>query len=663
LVSRCIEPDASQRYATTTDLVNALDRLTDEGKLRPVKRVVRLPLAVTVAAALMALSGGYIWWNTRPPVKREPVSVVIADFSNQTKDAAFDGTLEPVLRRGLDDAGFISAFDRSAIRNTFGVAPPDRLDESAARALALKHGLGLFLSGSIDRRGNGYSISVKATQTVTGNVVAEADARASNKDQVLQAVTRLVSDVRSALGDEDSEADQLVAMASLSTTSLDAVRHYSAAVSASSNNRFEDARQSLLEAVKVDPNFGIGYQLLAIASRNLGQLQDAERYIKEALRHLDGMTEREKYGTRGFLFRLTGDYPQCVKEYRDLIARYAADIAGHNQLALCASKLRDLRTAVDEMRRVVELVPNRATFRDNLALYANYAGDFATAEQEARRVPGPDTYATLALAFAQSGQDRRAEAIDSYRKLATLGTQGASFAAAGLADLAAFEGRYSEAVQALRDGTAADMVTKNGDRAAVKLATLGHVYLALGQRSAAMAAVDQALTYSQAVTIRFQAARAYIEADDYVKARPLIDGLAAELQAEPQAYAKILEGETFLKKKDPRQAIKVLMEANTLLDTWLGHFDLGRAYLEADAYTQADSEFDRCLKRRGEALSLFLDEDPTYSYLPPVYYYQGRVREELKSAGAAESYREYIAIRGASKEDRLLADAKRRAAN
>jgi tetratricopeptide (TPR) repeat protein len=105
------------------------------------------------------------------------------------------------------------------------------------------------------------------------------------------------------------------------------------------------------------------------------------------------------------------------------------------------------------------------------------------------------------------------------------------------------------------------------------------------------------------------------------------------------------------------------MEANTLLDTWLGHFDLGRAYLEADAYTQADSEFDRCLKRRGEALSLFLDEDPTYSYLPPVYYYQGRVREELKSAGAAESYREYIAIRGASKEDRLLADAKRRAAN
>ena len=76
-----------------------------------------------------------------------------------------------------------------------------------------------------------------------------------------------------------------------------------------------------------------------------------------------------------------------------------------------------------------------------------------------------------------------------------------------------------------------------------------------------------------------------------------------------------------------------LTEANTLLDTWIGRFDLGRAYLEAGLFTQADSEFDRCIKRRGEALSLFLDEEPTFGFFPSVYYYQGRVREALKSGG------------------------------
>ena len=101
--------------------------------------------------------------------------------------------------------------------------------------------------------------------------------------------------------------------------------------------------------------------------------------------------------------------------------------------------------------------------------------------------------------------------------------------------------------------------------------------------------------------------------------------------------------------------------AETQLDTWMGHFSR-RAYLEAKAFTQADAEFDRCIKRRGETLALFLDEEPTYGFLPPVYYYQGRVREGLNSAGFADSYRTYVAIRGESKEDPLLPEARRRAA-
>ena len=62
-----------------------------------------------------------------------------------------------------------------------------------------------------------------------------------------------------------------------------------------------------------------------------------------------------------------------------------------------------------------------------------------------------------------------------------------------------------------------------------------------------------------------------------------------------------------------------------------------------------------------DTLSLFLDEDPTYGYLPSVYYYQGRVREAIKTAGFAESYRAYLNIRGNSTEDPLLADVRKRA--
>jgi eukaryotic-like serine/threonine-protein kinase len=74
---------------------------------------------------------------------------------------------------------------------------------------------------------------------------------------------------------------------------------------------------------------------------------------------------------------------------------------------------------------------------------------------------------------------------------------------------------------------------------------------------------------------------------------------------------------------------------------------------------EADSEFDRCLKRRGEVLELFMDNVPTYGYLPAVYFYQGRVRDGLKSPGAADSSRQYLAIREKANEDPLVAQAKK----
>jgi tetratricopeptide (TPR) repeat protein len=661
IVTRCLAPDPAARYQTAAALEADLTRLDDTGQLIPIKRVVGLPQAVAIGVLLLGVSSG-IWWYLRPPpppVAHDPVSVVIADFQNNTGDTTFDRTLEPMLKRALEGASFISAYDRNGM-GTLGVRPSDTLDEVAAREIAVKQGLGVVLSGSIDRQGSAYAISVKAAQTVTGDVIARTTGRASTKEQVLGEATKLVTTVRKALGDETSESSQLFAMASLSATSLDVVRLYAAAQDAASKGRFDDARQEALKAVALDPKFGVGYQLLAVASRNMGQLQDAEGYATQALQFLDSMTERERYTTRGFFYRVTGDYQQCVKEYGELVGRFASDVVGHNQRALCLTQLRDMRGAVNEMRQVVQLLPNRALFRVNLSLYLSYASDFQAGEKEARAIQEAGPLPLLALSFAQVGQGHLPQARESYQQLAAINALGQTFAASGLGEIAAYEGRFSEAIRILEQGAAADLAAKNADRAAAKFAAIAHLQVVRGQKAAALASVDKALANSKDAKIRFLAARTFVEADETAKARPLMDGLSSEFPVAPRAYAKIIEGQIALKDKDARQAVKSLQEANTLLDSWIGHFDLGRAYLEAGQLPQADSEFDACMKRRGEALWLFADEEATYSYLPPLYYYQGRVREALKNAGFAESYRAYLNIRGQSTEDPLLPDIRRR---
>ena len=239
-----------------------------------------------------------------------------------------------------------------------------------------------------------------------------------------------------------------------------------------------------------------------------------------------------------------------------------------------------------------------------------------------------------------------------------------SDAATGLADLAVYEGRYADAVKMLEHGAEQDLNGPKPDKdaAATKYWMLAHVQLLRKQNAAALAAAKLALDNSKEVQTRLIAGQVYAALGEEAKAQELASGLANELQIEPQAYAKLIEGELALKKGDGRGAVKMFNDANNLMDTWMGRLDLGQAYLQIEQYPDADSEFDRCIKRRGEATSLFLDLS-TYGYFPPVYYDQGRAREGMKTAGYADFYKKYTTIRGTAGEDPLLADVKQRIAH
>jgi len=290
-------------------------------------------------------------------------------------------------------------------------------------------------------------------------------------------------------------------------------------------------------------------------------------------------------------------------------------------------------------------------------------GDFQNGEREARaglQINPSLVVGYLNLAEAQIGQGKMSEAVESYHQLEKVSGKGASMAAAGLADLDVYDGRFTDAVRLLEQGAAADLAAKNPDGAADKFAALAHTQLLRAQKGSAVAAADKALAYSQSVQVRFLAGRIFAEAGEIAKAQKLAASLGSESKAEPQAYAKIIEGKSVLKQGDSRQAIKTFTEADNLLDTWIGRLELGRAYLEAGLYVEADSEFDRCIKRRGEALELLTDNVPTYGYFPLVYYYQGRVREGLKTPAFADSYRAYLSIRGKAGEDPLLPEIRQR---
>jgi tetratricopeptide (TPR) repeat protein len=619
-----------------------------------------IALAVGVAVvAMVAVYGGYRLVN-RSAAPVASMTVLIADFNNHTGDPVFSGTLESTLNTAMEGASFISAYDRTRMRELGLKAISGTFDEPKAEEIAASQGLNVVVSGSIDRRGAGYQVSVRAIQTVTGKVLANADATAPNKEQVLFAVTKLGSAVRKALGDATSESTQRLSMETLSAANLEAVHEYAAGLDTLSAGKFADAQVHLSRAVDLDPNFGMAYTIMASAARNQGRFQDAEQYIREAIKRSGRMTERERYRTRAYLYFLTGDYQKCADEYGALLEHYSADTGAYTNIAVCLVHLHNVPKSLDLARRAVAILPKRAIYHSNLAMDLAYTSDFGEAAKEAAEaVKLGYVNGFLIQAFASLGEGQTAPAVEAYHKLAkTL----PSDAATGLADLAVYEGRYSEAVKILENGLKEDLAGRQPDKdaAATKYWMLAHVQLLQQQNAKALLAAKLALENSHAFQTRLVAGQIYAALGEEAKARKLAAGLANELQIEAQAYAKLVEGEMALKNGDSHKAVKLFTEANNQVDSWIGRFDLGRAYLEAGAFAEADSEFDRCTKRRGEALSLFLDLS-TYGYFPPVYYYQGRALEGMKTAGFADSYKKYLSIRGKAGEDPLLADARHRA--
>ena len=249
---------AAKRYQTTEELAADLARLDDAGIPIPEPRRFT-PRMIAASVLLVALLVTGTWWLTRtpPPAKQhDPVSVVIADFQNNTGDPSFDRTLEPALRLALEDAGFISAFDRSQMA-TLGVANlTGPLDEDAARKVAISEGLGIVVSGAVEKQGQGYKVSVKAIQSVAGDQVTTADTTVATKAQVMGAVTLLAARLRSAFGDETPESAKMFAMETLTATSLDVIHEYALATEALSNGKNKDALDHGAKAAQIDGGFG-----------------------------------------------------------------------------------------------------------------------------------------------------------------------------------------------------------------------------------------------------------------------------------------------------------------------------------------------------------------------------------------------------------------------
>ena len=343
---------------------------------------------------------------------------------------------------------------------------------------------------------------------------------------------------------------------------------------------------------------------------------------------------------------------------------FPADSAGQTNLALAYFWAHDFIRAVEVGRQAVERQPENIIPRYNLVWSAMAIGDFDLAVQEAQKVLeiNPDyDEVYVCLALSELAQERPEQAAEIYNQLRPINRMAESLALLGLADLALYEGRVAEAKRLLEEGIALDLEEGQDGYAAYKRAILAQTYLLLGDRGSALAAADRAVKESQNLCLQYFVAQTYISAGRVERARNMAADFSNQLQPEPRACGLLIAGEVKMAGKEIPEAIELLQQAQGLLETWIGHFSLGRAYLEAEAYAEAHAELEWCLIHHGEATSLFFDDFPSYRYFSPVYYFLGLAQEGLGSPASAESFRKFLEIKEkADSQEPLVDDARNR---
>lgn len=563
----------------------------------------------------------------------EPVTILIADFDNQTGDPLFDGSLEQALNLGIEGAPFISTYQRSsALSQAKELELGETLTENVALLVSVRQGISLTLAGSITEAHGEYELRLRALDSA-GQVVAEVDADTANRSEVLTAVNSLAADMRKELGDDSLSVEQLASSETVTATSLEAIKSYVTAQNLARVSQDEEAIVYYRKAVESDSNFARAYSGWGLSAFKIGRGSEAEEQWRKALSLLDRMTERERYRTLGLYYtRVSLNYDKAIENFAQLVEKFPADGAGHNNLSVLYFLTLQFDKAVAESGRLIEIYPKRTLYRSNHALNAMWAGDLETAVTAAETVIAEDPTAfkpfmVLAMAALDAGDSE--SALSAYQRMESTGPRGKSLANIGAADLALFAGDAKQAESILITGIEQDRSNNNERGIGAKTIALAEAYLAQRRNVEALDLLRGLSTENHSDGQLVPAAIMYAKHGDVESARAIADQLGNQLRPQSRAYAKLISGIIELEGERYIPAIDELRTALGFADLWIVRFYLGQAYLAARYPAESSAEFHAAYQRRGEAMAMFFDDVPTWRYIASLETWREKARNVL----------------------------------
>ncbi len=330
IVSRCLEEDPGRRWHSAAELQQEL------GSITPARRGT--PVAVA-AAAILALSGAAAFlFLPRAPALTDSDTIVLADFTNTTGDSVFDDTLRQGLAVQLQQSPFLRLISEERIQRTLTLMkqPPDaRLTPQLAQDVCVRTASAAVLDGSIATLGSHYVLGLRAKNCTTGDILADEQAQAARKEEVLGALSQIAIRFRTRVGESLATIEKhSMPLEEATTSSLEAWKAFSTASRAYYLGDAETAIPLFKRAVAIDPDFAIAHARLGIHYSNVAEWRLARESTLKAYRSRDRVSDVEKFWIDTFYDRqVTGNLERQQQTMESWARTYPRDPVPHGLLA------------------------------------------------------------------------------------------------------------------------------------------------------------------------------------------------------------------------------------------------------------------------------------------------------------------------------------------
>lgn len=537
-------------------------------------------------------------------------TVVLADFVNSTGDPVFDGALRQGLAAQLEQSPFLNLLSDQRIGRTLSLMGKPKgtpVSGELAPEICQRNGSAAVIDGGIAKLGAQYLLTLTASSCANGDTLGRAQARASDKDHVLDALGRAAADIRTRLGESLSSVQKYDAPPEAVTTpSLEALQAYSAAYRTMIGRNDYPAAIPLFErAIALDPNFAMAHARLGINFYNLGEPGRAEDNLRQAYELRDHLSEREKlYITASYNAMAVRDFEAARQSYELWAQIYPRDQFAVGNLGVVYGYLGEYDRDLAAVQEASKLDPHNALVFANIVQVLSQLNRLdeakaLAAQASALQLDSPSLRNSLYMvSFLQRDQAGMQHEVQQLTDKPGWG----DVTLYAQSDTAAYEGRFAQARELTRRAVEVAMRDDKKETAAAYQAEAAVREVLVGNQALAIRQANTALALSGGKVVQTLAATALALAGEAAGARRLADELERSFPKDTIVRFNVvptIQAASLRRAADQSRAIETLLLAQRYE---LGQTDQTVAFVMYPVYVRADAYL---AARRGEAVTEF----------------------------------------------------------